>query len=215
MIENYRSLHDVRLSLAAQLAVGKIPTLDEWEQIGPLFNRHCSSFVHVACDNCIEFNTIELYTLDMPQESYKLHLDAASGEISIYYSHLQGLQSAFITLRHLFSSRSSVCTHAFTSLDITDGPVSPWRGLMVDVARHFIPVHMLKRSIDAMELARFNVLHLHLTDSQSFPLLLDDVVVEETPVPLSNLAKLGAFGADKIYTKEQMKDIVDYAARCD
>lgn len=51
---------------------------------------------------------------------------------------------------------------------IYDRPAYPWRGLMIDVARHFIPLPALKRTLDAMSLAKLNVLHLHLTDDQAF-----------------------------------------------
>lgn len=53
---------------------------------------------------------------------------------------------------------------------IRDRPAYPWRGLMLDVARHFIPLPALKHTLDAMSLAKLNVLHLHLTDDQAFRL---------------------------------------------
>ena len=112
------------------------------------------------------------------------------------------------TLLQLFASK-------YTRLDIPsfpyiieDYPQYPWRGLMIDVARHFIPIPLLKRSIDAMQVAKLNVLHLHLTDSQSFPILLDD-----TPeLQLSKLAHLGAYDATKMYDKKSLIDIVKYAS---
>ena len=57
-------------------------------------------------------------------------------------------------------------SHAITR--IHDHPAYPWRGLMIDVARHFIPLPTLRRTLDAMSLAKLNVLHLHLTDDQAF-----------------------------------------------
>ena len=60
-------------------------------------------------------------------------------------------------------------------LRIEDAPAVAWRGLMVDVARHFLPLKpLLLAQLDAMRAVKMNVLHLHLTDSQSFPLLLRD-----------------------------------------
>ena len=49
-----------------------------------------------------------------------------------------------------------------------DRPRFPWRGLMLDVARHFIEIRTLKRTIDVMAYFKLNVLHLHLTDDQGF-----------------------------------------------
>lgn len=57
-------------------------------------------------------------------------------------------------------------THAIKR--IQDRPAYPWRGLMIDVVRHFIPLPALRRTLDAMSLAKLNVLHLHLTDDQAF-----------------------------------------------
>jgi hypothetical protein len=59
-------------------------------------------------------------------------------------------------------------------LVLTDQPALAWRGLLVDTARHFLPVPLLVHTLDGMKAAKLNVLHLHLTDSQSFPLVLGD-----------------------------------------
>jgi hexosaminidase len=59
-------------------------------------------------------------------------------------------------------------------LVIEDVPSVAWRGLMVDVARHYLPLPLLVATLDAMRAVKLNVLHLHLTDAQSFPLLLQD-----------------------------------------
>lgn len=79
-------------------------------------------------------------------------------------------------------------------------------GLMIDVSHHFIPLPLLMRSVDAMEISKMNVLHLHLTDSQSFPVLLED----DESLALSNLAKLGAYSSDKMYTIQDLKNLVEY-----
>jgi len=52
---------------------------------------------------------------------------------------------------------------------IEDRPAFPYRGLMIDTSRNFIPIRSLKRMIDAMSFNKLNVLHWHLTDSNSFP----------------------------------------------
>jgi len=58
-------------------------------------------------------------------------------------------------------------------LVVEDMPAVAWRGLLVDVARHYLPPPLLVATLDAMAAVKLNVLHLHLVDSQSFPLLLD------------------------------------------
>jgi len=62
-----------------------------------------------------------------------------------------------------------------------------------------------------MELAKFNTLHLHLTDSQSFPLLLDDVYDDNNLLELSLLARNGSFSNEKIYTKRDIIELIQYA----
>lgn len=83
---------------------------------------------------------------------------------------------------------------------------------MLDVSRHFIPPRLIYKTIDAMELSRLNILHLHLTDSQSFPIQLEDVILANgSTLALSALAQQGAFSNDKVYKLQELRDIVAYA----
>ena len=86
-------------------------------------------------------------------------------------------------------------THAIGR--IHDHPAYPWRGLMIDVARRFIPLTALKRTLDAMSLAKLNVLHLHLTDDQAFRFRSE---------AYPELASLDAWDA------AELKELVAYAA---
>ena len=97
---------------------------------------------------------------------------------------------------------------------IKDKPRYPWRGLMVDPARHFIPLADLKKFADLMAYYKFNKLHLHLTDNQGWRL----------PVPgyprLKSVASKRAesFGNgtphEGMYTREELKELVAYCAEC-
>ncbi|HET8782880.1 MAG TPA: family 20 glycosylhydrolase [Pyrinomonadaceae bacterium] len=83
---------------------------------------------------------------------------------------------------------------------IEDQPRFPWRGLMIDVARHFQTMETLKRNLDAMAAVKLNVLHWHLTEDQGFR-------VESKKYP-----KLHQLGSDGNYfTHEQVKEIIAYA----
>ncbi|MBE7619406.1 family 20 glycosylhydrolase [Komagataeibacter sp. FXV2] len=84
---------------------------------------------------------------------------------------------------------------------IDDRPRFAWRGLLIDVSRHFMTPATLERQIDAMELAKLNVLHLHLSDGQSFR-------VESHRYP--RLQKIAARG--EFYTQGQIRALVAYAA---
>jgi hexosaminidase len=71
---------------------------------------------------------------------------------------------------------------------------------MIDVARHFIPMDVLKRNVDAMAAVKMNVLHLHLTDDEGFR-------IESKKYPLFHQK-----GSDGLYyTQEEMKGLIEYA----
>jgi hexosaminidase len=83
---------------------------------------------------------------------------------------------------------------------IQDNPRFQWRGLMIDVSRHFIPVDVLKRNIEAMAAVKMNVLHLHLTDNEGFR-------VESKVFPQLHIK--GSNG--EYYTQAQIKELVAFA----
>ncbi len=87
------------------------------------------------------------------------------------------------------------------AVSIQDRPRFPWRGLMIDVARHWQPVAVIERNIDAMAVVKLNVLHLHLTDDQGFR-------IESRTHP-----ELQAQGSDgNFFTQEEIRGIIAYAA---
>ena len=83
---------------------------------------------------------------------------------------------------------------------IEDKPRFPWRGLMIDPARHWMPVAVIKRNLDAMASVKLNVFHWHLSDDQGFR-------VESLRFP-----KLQQEGSDGLYyTQAEIREIVAYA----
>jgi hexosaminidase len=83
---------------------------------------------------------------------------------------------------------------------IKDQPRFAWRGLLIDVGRHFIPLDVLERNIDGMAAVKLNVLHLHLSDDEGFR-------VESKRFP-----KLHEMGSDGLYyTQADIRSLVDYA----
>ena len=82
---------------------------------------------------------------------------------------------------------------------VRDEPRFPWRGLMIDTARHFITLETLRRTLDAMWFYKLNVLHLHLTDDQGFRFrsaAYPELASEDAYAP-AELAELVAFAADR------------------
>ena len=85
-------------------------------------------------------------------------------------------------------------------VEIHDQPRFPWRGLSLDVSRHFIPVDGIKRTIDGLAAVKMNVLHWHLSDDQGFR-------VESRKYP-----KLQQLGSDGLYyTQAEIRDVIAYA----
>jgi hexosaminidase len=86
------------------------------------------------------------------------------------------------------------------ALLVEDRPRFPWRGLLIDVSRHWMPMEVIERNTDGMAAVKLNVLHLHLTDDQGFR-------IESREFP--SLHELGSDGL--YYTQEQIRRIVAYA----
>ena len=129
-------------------------------------------------------------------ESYSINI--SDNKVSLSAETEIGAMRGLETLLQLLSVDES--GYYFPSIRIEDRPRFNWRGIMIDVARHFMPVDVIKRNIDAMAAVKMNVLHLHLSDNQG-------VRVESKLFPkLQQLASDGDF-----YTQEQIKDIVAYA----
>jgi hexosaminidase len=85
---------------------------------------------------------------------------------------------------------------------VEDRPRFPWRGLMIDVSRHFIPLEVIKRNIDGMAAVKLNTLHLHLSDDEGFR------------VESRNAPKLQELASDgESYTQDQIRELLSYARK--
>lgn len=130
-------------------------------------------------------------------ESYTLNV--GNEHISISAITDVGAIRALETLLQLVNFDAS--GFYFEGVHIEDSPRFVWRGLMIDVSRHFQPIGVLKRNLDAMASVKLNVFHWHLTDDQGFR-------IESKVYP-----KLQELGSDGLYyTQEQIKEIVKYAS---
>jgi len=129
-------------------------------------------------------------------ESYKLEIK--SDKIIIQAKSDLGAINALETLLQLLQNNGT--SFYFPTATISDFPRFTWRGLMIDVARHFQPVDVIKRNLDAMAAMKMNVFHWHLTDDQGWR------------IELKNHPKLTQLASDgNFYTQEEIKNIVKYA----
>jgi hexosaminidase len=129
----------------------------------------------------------ESYTLEVSDRQAVLKSATAVGA-------LRGLET-FLQL--LDSDRDG---YFIPSVQIQDRPRFPWRGLLIDVARHYQPMEVLKRNLDAMAAVKLNVLHWHLTEDQGFR-------IESKKFP-----RLHTMGSDgRFYTQDEAREIIAYA----
>ena len=95
---------------------------------------------------------------------------------------------------------------------ITDKPRYPWRGLMVDPARHFIPIKDLEKFVDLMAYYKFNRLHLHLTDNQGWRLPVPGYPKLKSIASRREESFEDGIPHEGIYTKQELKELVAYCA---
>jgi hexosaminidase len=129
-------------------------------------------------------------------ESYSLDINTESAVLksTTIYGAFRGIET-FIQLVKPVDNGFSVPV-----LRIKDAPRFPWRGLLIDASRHWIPVTVIKRNLEAMASVKLNVLHWHLTNDQGFR-------IESKRYP-----KLHELGSDGLfYSQEDVKEIVRFA----
>ena len=137
-------------------------------------------------------------------ESYALAINGR-GEATLtapsVWGALHGLQSFFQLLTRVDSGVATLAV-AYVPLRIVDAPHFLWRGLLIDTARHWLPLPQLKRIVDGLAALKLNVLHWHIVDAQSWPL---------ASVRFPQLHKRGAWSARAIYARADVVALVEYA----
>ena len=129
-------------------------------------------------------------------ESYSLHVSMNKSILNAntIYGALRGIET-FLQL-----IKNGPNCYEVPAVDIVDEPRFPWRGFMLDSARHFIPTRDIKRLLDGMASAKLNTFHWHLTDDQGWRF-------ESKLYP--KLHEIGGNG--KYYTQKEIRSIVLYA----
>jgi hexosaminidase len=120
------------------------------------------------------------------------------------YGALRGLQTLLQVLEFgWLEEEEPVYIIPEAPLQIIDAPTYPYRGLLIDTSRHYLPLQLILENLDAMEMNKLNVLHWHLTDSQSWPF-------QSTNFP--ELSQYGAFCKECIYTTNDIQTVVSESA---
>lgn len=135
-------------------------------------------------------------------ESYTLCVET-DGTAKITAVSSIGVLRALESFTQLFFKHSEGGVYsALTPVDITDSPTFPHRGILLDVSRNWYPVKKITQTLDAMSWNKMNRLHIHVTDSQSWPL--------EIPA-LPDVAKKGAYGKGLTYSPDDIAAIQTHA----
>jgi hexosaminidase len=155
--------------------------------------------------------TIDEAGTDLGEEGYELVVERHG--ILLRAPHPTGLFRGVQTIRQLLPPEIEAHNQQsgpwqMDCVTIQDVPRFGWRGVMLDVARHFFPVAVVKRLIDQLAYYKFNILHIHLTDDQGWRLM-----IRSWP----RLAEYGGTtdftgGRGGFYTQEEYQQIVEYAA---
>ncbi|HEU4552103.1 MAG TPA: family 20 glycosylhydrolase [Chitinophaga sp.] len=170
------------------------------------------------------------------------HLTITPDKITLQAGTPAGMFRAVETLRQLLppavEKRSPALQQVLLpALEITDAPAFAWRGIHLDVARHFFSVQYLKKLMDLMALYKMNKLHLHLTDDQGWRIEIKQYpaltaqgawrtfdkndsscmrIAKENPdMALDTMHIIHRNGKTLyggFYTQEDIKDLVKYAA---
>lgn len=177
------------------------------------------SVITASVDELSANDNFILLDLNLASESIEAYqLVVTKEKISLSASDYHGLFNGIQTLRQLlFFYRSSL---SLPSVNIIDKPQFSYRGLMLDVSRHFFTVEEIKKTLDIMSLYKLNTFHWHLTDDQGwrieiekYPLLTEigsyrsETIVEKNFDPYigDGIAHTG------FYTQSEIKEIVSYA----
>jgi hexosaminidase len=199
---------NLKLPINEQLTISiNVSSSERLQKAGTIFLRRLSGRTGVFINEGfpvkdssstiqIHFDTVSSLSIDS-DESYSLEVNATNAIIraTTDVGALRGLE----TLLQL--TTQGVSDYYFPGVSIYDAPRFVWRGLMIDAARHFQPVAVIKRNLDAMASLKMNVFHWHLSDDQGFR-------IESKVFP-----KLHLEASDGLYyTQNQIKEIVSYAS---
>lgn len=161
----------------------------------------------------------EGYTLEVGKDAIVLNSNTASGVFNGIQSIKQLMPKEFEMEGYQLGSSVEIA-----GCKITDYPRFEWRGLMLDVSRHFFSVEDVKAFINKMAAYKYNVFHWHLTDDEGWRIEIKSLP-KLTEVGAWRVERYGRFGDTRpypkegekatyggFYTQEQMKEIIQYAA---
>lgn len=186
------------------------------DQLSSSLNTKIKKTANALSKNNISFSIKS----GLPKEGYELKV--SKDKIVISAAQPSGWFYGWQTLMQLVRLNLQRASSVIPEVSIKDEPKFAWRGLMIDVSRHFFGKDVLKRYIDQMAKYKLNVLHLHLTDNQGWRIeikqlpKLTSVGAWRVPrtgywsgMPAPESGEAATYGG--YYTQEDIKDLIAYA----
>ncbi len=179
------------------------------EQLNSLTNISPDIISGDIDNNVISFNLID--NKNMGKEDYQINIDRHC--IKLKAVSTKGLFYAFQSLRQLLPNNKieQRSKWKIPGVYIEDSPRFPWRGMTLDVARHFMPKDIVKRYIDIMSFYKMNILHIHLCDDQGWRIEIKQypILTEKSAWRIDHNGSIyGGF-----YTQNDIKELIEYAAQ--
>ena len=142
-------------------------------------------------------------TVGSVDESYTLSM-TTSGEVTVTAMSSIGLLYGLTTFTQLFYKHTEGGVYTpLAPVEITDKPKFGWRGLNVDTSRTFKPMSDMYAMVDALSYNKMNRIHWHITDAQSWPLVIPS---------MPELANKGAYASFQKYSPSDVKALQEYGA---
>lgn len=192
-----------------QSATWETPTSQKGKPLSKSHDKkHHNLLIESMCNN-VRITDIN-FDIDQPEaslqmevdESYSLFVKGNSSSIQVSAATTWGALHALTTLGQIvFYDQASERFYIELSVSIKDWPLYPHRGVLIDSGRNYLSVGSILDNIDIMSMAKMNVLHWHLVDSQSWPIKLE-VYPEMVNDAYSDL---------EIYSKLDIEYVISYA----
>eukprot|EP01089_Gocevia_fonbrunei_P012682 TRINITY_DN3066_c0_g1_i2.p1 TRINITY_DN3066_c0_g1~~TRINITY_DN3066_c0_g1_i2.p1 ORF type:complete len:301 (-),score=57.50 TRINITY_DN3066_c0_g1_i2:626-1528(-) len=200
LVENYAQISPSKFTVTSSSSSAIVSrAIGRYNKLYFPFPANSTTFGSVSIQIHVTNSSEELqFGVD---ESYSLSINS-NGQGTIVSQTVWGALHGLETLSQLISWDD--VTHIYSiamPVTISDAPRFPWRGFLMDTARHFLDLKTIYRAIDALSYAKFNVLHWHAIDAQSFP-----IKSEKYPKFIE-----GAYSPSAIYTLTDIKNVVQYA----
>lgn len=152
-----------------------------------------------AANDRLRFGSDESYELTVASDG-SFNLNSAT-----VWGALRGLETASQLIARVWETMPTGALNAshyqICEIEVKDSPRFPYRGLLLDTARHFLTIASIKAAMDLMAGLKMNALHLHLTDDQSWPVFLQS---------LPELTNISSYTPLHVYSESDLRELVEY-----